>query len=93
MIGPDLGGVTSFVRAAALVSSAYHRLLHLFHTPALALEPLLGLWVRLAVKLFTPLRVGPRLVLVADGLKAPKEGRKMPAVKKLHQESSDYSKP
>ena len=34
-----------------------------------------------------------RLILVADGLKVPKEGRKMPAVKKLHQESGDNSKP
>ncbi len=32
-------------------------------------------------------------MFVADGLKAPKEGRKMPAVKKLHQESADNSKP
>jgi hypothetical protein len=27
-----------------------------------------------------------RLVLLADGLKAPKEGRQMPGVKSLHQE-------
>jgi hypothetical protein len=45
------------------------------------------------MKLFVPLRAGTRPVFVADGLKAPKEGRKMPAVKKLHQESTDNSKP
>jgi hypothetical protein len=32
-------------------------------------------------------------VLVVDGLKVAKEGRKMPAVKKLHQESNNNSKP
>lgn len=33
------------------------------------------------------------MVFVADGIKAPKEGRKMPAVKSLHQESTNNSKP
>jgi hypothetical protein len=89
----DLGGVTSLVRAGGLVSGAYHRLLHLFHTPSLATDALTTAWVRLVLKLFHPLRVGTRLVFVADGIKAPKEGRKMPAVKKLHQESADNSKP
>ncbi len=39
------------------------------------------------------LTVNGRLLLVGDGLKVPKEGRKMPAVKKLHQESSSNTKP
>ena len=89
----DLGGVTSLVRAGGLVAKAYPRLLHLFHAPALALDKLTELWVRLALKLFTPLRAGTRPIFVADGLKTAKEGRKMPAVKLLHQESTDNSKP
>jgi len=92
-IRSDLAGVTSFVRAGGLVPEAYRRLLYLFHTPALALEELTVLWIRLVLKLFTPLRAGGRLVCVADGIKVPKEGKKMPAVKKLHQESGDNSKP
>ena len=92
-IRADLAGVTSFVRAGWLVPSAYRRLLHLFHTPALRLPELGALWTRLAWNLFTPLRFGGRPVCVADGLKVAKEGRKMPAVKKLHQESSNNSKP
>jgi hypothetical protein len=39
------------------------------------------------------LTVNGRIVLLADGIKAPKSGRKMPAVKKLHQESQNNSKP
>lgn len=89
----DLQGVTSVVRAVWLRPSAYQRLLHLFHTPALVVEKLTTLWIQLSLKLFAPLKVGGRLVLVADGLKVAKEGRKMPAVKKLHQESGDNSKP
>jgi len=45
------------------------------------------------LQLFTPLRVSNRLVLVGDGLKVAKEGKKMPAVKKLHQSSDNNSKP
>jgi hypothetical protein len=89
----ELAGVTSFVRAAFLRPELYRRLLHLFHTPALRLETLTSLWIGLLPRLFRPLRVHGRLLVVGDGLKVGKEGRKMPAVKKLHQESGDNSKP
>jgi len=88
----DLAGVTSFVRAGWLMPQAYRRLLHLFHSNALVLSTLTEVWIRLTLKLFNPVREGGRLVCVADGLKVPKEGRKMPAVKKLHQESGDNTK-
>lgn len=86
-------GVTSFLRAAGLKESCYHRFLHLFHTPALKLDSLTVCWVKLARVLFRPLMVAEHIILVVDGLKVAKEGRKMPAVKKLHQESSNNSKP
>ncbi len=89
----DLAGVTSVVRALWLHPRAYRRLLHLFHTPALDLNKLTACWMRLALRLFRPLRLGSRLVFVADGIKVPKEGRKMPAVKKLFQQSENNSKP
>ena len=44
------------------------------------------------LKLFRPLRLGGRLLVIGDGLKVAKEGRKMPAVKKLHQSSANNSK-
>lgn len=92
-IRSELAGVTSFVRALWLKPATYRRLLHLFHTPALDISMLTQLWIRLALKVFRPVTVEGRPVFLADGLKVPKEGRKMPAVKKLHQESGDNSKP
>src|SRR5438093_217799 len=89
----DLAGVTSFVRALRLSPSAYRRLLHLFHSSALSLDHLTALWVQLVLRVFSPYTVGPYLVCLADGVKAPKEGRKMPAVKSLHQEADTNSKP
>jgi hypothetical protein len=89
----DLAGVTSFVRVLGLRPVAYHRLLHLFHSTALNLDLLTRCWVRLVLALFHPVMAGPYLVCLADGIKAPKEGRKMPGVKLLHQESTSNSKP
>jgi hypothetical protein len=46
------------------------------------------------MRLFSsPVRVNGRLVLVGDGIKIPKRGRKMPAVKLLHQQSESNTKP
>ena len=92
-IRTDLAGVTSFIRSLALQPRLYPRLLHFFHSTALQLGRLTTLWVRLALKIFAPLRQGDSLVFLADGIKIPKEGKKMPAVKKLHQSSDDISKP
>jgi len=90
----DLLGVTSFVRALWLKPATYRRLLHFFHSPALSVERLSALWIRLALVLFRPMTHAGRVVFLADGLKVPKEGRKMPAVKKLHQgTSADNTKP
>ena len=91
----DLRGVTSFVRALGLRAQCYDRLLDFFHSPAVDRPKLTVLWTGLVLGvlkhvLFT---VNGRIVLLADGLKAPKTGRKMPAVKKLHQESQNNSKP
>jgi hypothetical protein len=89
----DLAGVTSFVRALGLAPADYRRLLHVVHSPALRLERLTALWTRWCRDTLPDFTVGSARVCLADGLKAPKEGRKMPAVKKLHQESANNSKP
>jgi len=90
---PDLLGVTSFVRASFLAPSTYHLLLNFFHSSALDLPSLLKLWVRFVLTTFSPVIESGYLVFVADGIKVSKEGRKMPAVKCLHQESENNTKP
>jgi hypothetical protein len=89
----DNAGVTSFVRVLSLRGQAYHRFLHLFHSKALDLDLLTSCWVSLCLALFRPFEVGSRLVCLADGIKAPKEGKRMPAVKHLHQHSASNTKP
>ena len=89
----DNAGAASFVRVLNLRGDACHRFLHLFHSKALALEVLTSCRVRLCLVLFRPFEVGSRLVCLADGIKAPKEGKGMPAVKYLHQQSASNTKP
>ena len=92
-IRPELAGVTSIVRVLELAPALYPRLLDLFHSRGLKHGQLLDLWVRWCRQAFTPIQVGSFLLCLADGLKVAKAGRKMPAVKKLHQSSTNNSKP
>lgn len=90
----DLLGVTSIVRALNLRPELYHALLRLFHSTAVKLDRLTALWAHTVLLLFpSPVRVNGRLVLVGDGVKIPKRGKKMPAVKLLHQQSESNTKP
>ncbi len=89
----DNAGVTSFVRVLNFSGKAYHRFLHFFHSKALDLDVLTSCWARLCLILFRPFEVGSRLVCIADGIKAPKEGKRMPGVKLLHQQSASNTKP
>jgi hypothetical protein len=90
----DRLGVTSTIRALGLKPQYYDRLLDAFHSPALKLGALTARWTQVVLRWFPALvRVNGRLVLVGDGIKIAKRGRKMPAVKLLHQESDASTKP
>src|SRR5271154_5271670 len=90
----ELLGVTSIIRALNLRPSLYTKLLDHFHSSGIELDRLSALWARAVLGLFpSPVRINGRLVLVGDGIKAPKRGKKMPAVKLLHQQSESNTKP
>lgn len=90
----DTLGVTSIVRGLRLHSRFYVRLLANFHSAGVNLDEITALWAQVVLRLFAqPLRVNGRVVLVGDGIKVGKRGRKMPAVKLLHQESDSNTKP
>lgn len=93
-IRTELLGVTSIVRALALRARFYDNLLDLFHSSAVKLDRLSVLWTQAVLRLFpAPLLVNGRRVVVGDGIKVPKRGKKMPAVKLLHQQSDSNTKP
>jgi len=91
----DAFGLTSIVHALGLQAKAYHALRECMHSKRIDREVLTRLWVRCGFQIFDTRveRVNGRAVLIADGKKIAKEGRKMPAVKRLHQESGNITKP
>ena len=81
-------GVTSIARALRLRASSYDALIKHFRGNAVRLDELAALWPQVVSRaLFSPLRVNGRRILVGDGIKVAKYGRKMPGVKSLHQQS------
>lgn len=92
-IRTELLGVTSTVRAMGLHERFYDYLLDNFHSTGIKLDTMTVLWAQVVLTLFPGvLRVNGRLVLVGDGIKVAKQGKKMPAVKLLHQESESNTK-
>lgn len=91
----DRLGVTSIVRSLALNSNSYHCLLDHFRSEGVSLKKLVNCWTSCVFSLFGSRieRVNGRCIVLADGKKIAKEGRKMPAVKLLHQESDNATKP
>lgn len=95
IVRKDLAGVTSIVRALGLRSMYYDRLLDFFHSNAVNRNLLSKIWTSVVISTCDNLllRHNGRLIILGDGIKAPKCGKKMPAVKKLHQQSDSNTKP
>ena len=89
----DTYGVSSIVRSLALAPENYTCLLHFFHSTAWNVETIMTLWWQWLVEKNVAHRIGNRLVLIGDHTKTPKDGRKIPAVTTLHQDSETGSKP
>ena len=89
----DTYGVSSIIRALALMPEHYTGLLHFFHSTAWNVEGIMTIWWQWLVKKRVAHCTNDRLVLVGDHTKTPKDGRKMPAVTTLHQDSETGSKP
>ena len=88
----NIRGVSSIVDTLGLKTSSYGSLLGVCHSEALSLDLLLKCWVRLCFQLFSPVCVDGYMVLFGDGIKVGKEGKKMPAVKLMHQSSQSNTK-
>ena len=93
MIGQEHVGVTSIIREMWLNPSHYCAALHFFRSTALKLEALRSWWIQLVPNSGILYTENGMPVMPGDGTKKSKEGKKMPCVKRLHQESENSSKP
>ena len=89
----DVYGVSSIVRALSLAPVYYPALLHFFHSTAWTAERLYRHWEGWLIRQPVVDRVADRVVLLGDHTKQPKDGRRMPGVTTLHQDSETSSKP
>lgn len=93
MLRSDKLGVTSVIRDLALRPECYDSMLHFFRASSWSLDGIRSRWFS-AVNKYAPLYLeGGFHILVGDGVKQSKEGRRMPGVKKLFQESENSAKP
>jgi hypothetical protein len=89
----DAIGVTSLARGVGLLPCYYTSMLHFFTSSAVDLEKLQTLWTSVVFNYFSGIvRINGRCVIAGDGIKIGKEGKKMPAVKWLHQSSESNKK-
>lgn len=86
------GGITSIISSLRLKPELYHDLLHFFRSDGYAIEELYDEWIRIAANNSELLYVGGRVLLLGDHIKVSKEGRRMPDIQLLHQESENSGK-
>jgi hypothetical protein len=89
----EMIGVSSFCRLWGLDLHGYHRLVHFFRSTAWSLEALVEHWAAFVLSQQEAVVVAARTVLSADHTYVAKDGRRMPGVVTLHQESETQSKP
>ncbi|OBZ14190.1 transposase [Bacillus sp. FJAT-27264] len=92
MLRSDHLGVTSVIRDLSLNGRCYETLIHFFRSSGWSTSSLRQRWLQVVRQHAPLLMIQNRVVLVGDGMKQAKEGRRMPGVKKLHQESENVAK-
>jgi hypothetical protein len=93
MVGQEHIGVTSIIRELCIAPVHYDAVLHFFRSTAWEHKKLTEWWIRTVIRSGVLYQESGMPILVGDGTKKSKEGKKMPCVKRLHQESEDSSKP
>lgn len=88
----DLCGASAFVRWLGLKPDLYTAMLSFFRASSWQLNAILQRWWQIVLQRCPLPTIDDRLLLAGDGIKICKEAEKMPAVKRLHQESDNSGK-
>ena len=89
----EMIGVSSFCRFWGVGESVYHVFLHFFRVSSWSLPALVAHWTTFVVAQDVIVQTQGRVALVGDHTLVPKDGRRMPGVLSLHQNSETQSKP
>jgi len=93
MIRSDKLGTTSIIRDLALNPKLYETMNHFFRASSWKLKCIRLKWFQVVASHAPLYKEDGYTILIGDGVKQAKEGRRMPGVKKLFQESENSSKP
>jgi hypothetical protein len=86
-------GVTSFCRFWLVTEAGYHSFCHFFRSKAYTYSALLDAWIRFVLKQDVAVKVSERSVLLGDHTHVVKDGRRMPGVVSLRENSETQTKP
>jgi hypothetical protein len=92
LLRKDFRGISSIVSTLRLKPNYYDNLIHFFRSKAFTLSDLMEKWINIVVQAAPLLKIDDRLVMIGDNIKIVKEAKKMPGVKKLHQDSENSGK-
>jgi hypothetical protein len=88
----DHHGVSSMVRWLNLEPSKYTSLLLFFRTSSWNLKKIQEKWWQIVLAKCSTITIDGRYLIAGDGIKVSKEAKKMPGVKRLHQDSDNSGK-
>ena len=88
----DIRGVSLVVSALRIKPERYTTLLKFFRSNAFDIDSLYQKLITVFMKILPPKTIDGSVILVGDHIKVSKEGRRMPAIEKLHQESQNSGK-
>lgn len=80
------------VSSMRLDPKQYHTLLHFFRSSGYSIPALYEEWIGLAQREVSFKRISKRVILLGDHIKISKEGRRMPDIQILHQNSENSGK-
>jgi hypothetical protein len=92
IIRPDVRGVSSVISALRMKPGRYTALLKFFRSNAFDVDALYRKLIIVYMKILPPKTIDGKVILAGDHIKIAKEGRRMPAIERLHQESQNSGK-
>lgn len=92
MVRTEYLGITSIIRDLCINPAYYESFLIFFRADSWTLQGLKAKWMKTVASCGFLFKEGSLNILIGDGTKEPKQGKKMPGVKKLRQESEDSTK-
>ena len=85
-------GVTSIISSLRLRPDQYPLLIHYFRSSAYTITCIYEKWINIARREADFVIISGRIILLGDHIKISKEGRRMPGIQILHQDSENSGK-